>query len=137
MLLQVLRYMKLDTMFQAELWGIQVSSVGWGEIKFSEPITGWRVNVIGFSGGIFAVLFLIALYLFSRRIFSLIRLKTEQKTIILGVASTIVQAIILSDLLLQSLAAILEGMVISFYNSLVNGFPLIYLSLFLSAGIFS
>jgi len=99
--------------------GVRVVSVGWNQILFAS-VSDWRQNVIGFSGGLIAVLFLVCLYILSALGFSRFHPQTKKGILMIDYFSLLVKSTLLADLMTQLTGAALEGTNLSVYQSLVK-----------------
>ena len=112
----------------AVLLGIRIIRIEWTKVRFITT-NDWRENVLGYSGGLFATFFLVLLYLVVKRA-KLLLLKREMRVKLkrrLVVAVIMLQIIILTDLMMQLTASILEGSVREIYFALCANIPILFI----------
>lgn len=113
--------------------GVSVYSIEWNRLVHAS-VSDWRQNVIGYSGGLFAVLFLLCLYILSTVSLSHIHPQTKRGMIITNYFTLFVKATILTDMIMQFIGAAMEGTNPATYESFIqNVFALYVVTLIFSA----
>lgn len=105
--------------------GVRVHSIGWNRIVFAS-VSDWRQNVIGYSGGLFAVLFLLCLYILSTVSLSHIHPQTKRGVLVTNYFALLVKATLLTDMMVQLTGATLEGTNLPAYQLLVKNVFVLY-----------
>jgi uncharacterized membrane protein YozB (DUF420 family) len=105
--------------------GVRVVSVGWNQILFAS-VSDWRQNIIGFSGGLLAVLFLFCLYVSLRSGLSHLHPKTKIGILRVNYFYLLIKSVFLADIMVEFLGATLEGANFSAYESIIQNIPVLY-----------
>jgi len=105
--------------------GVKVNSIGWNQIIFTS-VSDWRQNIIGFSGGLFAVLFLLCLYILSVVGFHHFQPQTKKGILMINYFSLLIKSILLADMMVQLTGATFEGTALSIYQLLVENVLVLY-----------
>ncbi len=120
--------------FACLLLGVKVNSIGWGQIVFTS-VSDWRQNLIGYSGGLFAAVFLSCLFVLLGFGFSRFHPQTMKGTVLTNYFSLLVKSIILTDLMVQLTGASFEGTNLPFYLSFIKNFMILYLLTLIFSGV--
>ena len=95
--------------------GVSPKTVGWGFIFF-ENLSSTQRNLIGVSGGLAAVLFLIILYFTVSYGFKRLKTKTTKSQYKKDFFLLLIQSVLLTNILTQLFAGIAEGLSSQFYS---------------------
>lgn len=120
----------------AVLLGIRIIRIEWSEVQYVTT-NDWRENVAGYSGGLFATVFLVLLYMIIKRT-KLVLVRREMRAKLkrrLAGITIMLQTILLADIMMQLTSSVFEGSIHDVYTELGANIPALFTIIMISTGI--